>query len=395
MALNRYRLRHLARNGHKGAIRAQKLLEQPDRLIGLILLGNNFVNILASAIATVIGLRMFGDSGIAIATGVLTLTVLIFAEVAPKTAAAVYPERIAFPAAFVYSFLINPMRPILRLINLVANGLLNLIGLHPDKAIQHSLSQDELHTVVRDSGKRLPELHRSMLLSVLELGQANVEDIMIPRAEIIGIDLNADSSEIIRQLTTAPFSRLPVFDGSVEHTLGIVNVREMVAPLSEGHLNHAELKRHLHEPYYVPEGTPLPTQLLNFQRQKRRSALVVDEYGDIQGLVTLEDILEEIVGEFTTSPDSGHHGITTLARDRYLVRGNIPVREINRELQLNLPTEDASTLNGLIVERLEALPSVGSVVELPNARIEVKTVRKRSVETAEIVRIAPTNETGN
>ncbi|HHQ68994.1 MAG TPA: HlyC/CorC family transporter [Halothiobacillaceae bacterium] len=393
MALNKYRLRHLARSGHKGAMRAQKLLEQPDRLIGLILLGNNFVNILASAIATVIGLRLFGDSGIAIATGVLTLTVLIFAEVAPKTAAAVYPERIAFPAAYVYSFLIKPMRPVLKLINAMANGLLNLIGLHPDKAIQHSLSQDELHTVVQESGKRLPDLHKSMLLSVLELGEANVEDIMIPRSEVIGVDINADTSEIIQQLITAPFSRLPVFDGSVEHTLGIVNVREMVGPLSEGHLSRSELKRHLHEPYYVPEGTPLTTQLLNFQRQKRRSALVVDEYGDIQGLVTLEDILEEIVGEFTTSPDSEHNGITTLAHGRYLIRGNTPVREINRELGMQLPTEEACTLNGLIVERLEALPTVGAVIELPNARIEVKTVRKRSVDTAEVIRYTPPAET--
>ncbi len=384
MSLNRYRLRHLAKQGHSGALRATRLLDQPDRLIGLILLGNNFVNILASSLATVIGLRLFGDSGIAIATGAMTFLLLIFGEVAPKTAAAVYPERFAFPASWVYALLIRPMRPLVWLINWMANGLLSLVGMHPRDRGSNALSRAELHTVVRESGQRLPDLDQSMLLSVLELGQANVEDIMIPRADIAGVDITQDWNAILDQLIHAPFSRLPVFEGSVEHTIGIINVRRLIAPLIDQNLTLSKLKRRLREPYYVPEGTPLTTQLLNFRRQERRSALVVDEYGDIQGLVTLEDILEEIVGEFTTSPDSDHEGITLQDDGRYIVRGNLPIREINRELKIDLPTHEASTLNGLVIEQLESLPTAGATVELPDAHIEVRTVRKRAVDTAMI-----------
>ncbi|MFO7582715.1 HlyC/CorC family transporter [Guyparkeria sp.] len=382
MALNRYRLRHLAKQGQRGAILASRLLDEPDRLIGLILLGNNFVNILASSIATVIGLRLFGDSGIAIATGAMTFLLLIFGEVAPKTAAAVFPERFAFPASFVYSFLIRPLRPVIWLINWLANGLLSIFGLHPSGAGSNALTRAELHTIVRESGQRLPDLDQSMLLSVLELGKASVEDIMIPRAEIVGIDITQDWKDVLDQLIHAPYSRLPVFEGSVEHTIGIINVRRLIGPLIDQSLTLSRLKRRVAEPYYVPEGTPLTTQLLNFQRQERRSALVVDEYGDIQGLVTLEDILEEIVGEFTTSPDSDHEGITLQDDGRYIVRGNLPIREINRELEVELPTDEASTLNGLVIEQLESLPTVGATIDLPDAHIEVRTVRKRAVDTA-------------
>ncbi|MFN2381655.1 MAG: HlyC/CorC family transporter, partial [Guyparkeria sp.] len=267
MALNRYRLRHLAKQGHRGALRASKLLEQPDRLIGLILLGNNFINILASSIATVIGLRLFGDSGIAIATGAMTFLLLIFGEVAPKTAAAVFPERFAFPAAFVYSILIRPLRPVIWMINWLANNLLSIFGLHPSGAGSNALTRAELHTIVRESGQRLPDLDQTMLLSVLELGQASVEDIMIPRAEIVGIDITQDWDHILDQLIHAQYSRLPVFEGSVEHTIGIINVRRLIGPLIDQSLTLSRLKRRLAEPYYVPEGTPLTTQLLNFQRQ--------------------------------------------------------------------------------------------------------------------------------
>lgn len=382
MSLNRYRLRHLAKQGHRGALRASRLLDTPDRLLGLILLGNNFVNILASAIATVIGLRLFGNPGIAIATGTMTFLVLIFGEVAPKTAAALYPERFAFPASFVYILLIRPLHPIVWLINWIANGLLSLLGLDPQMRGSHALTRAELRTVVHESSQRLPELDQSMLLSVLELGQANVEDIMIPRAEIVGIDITQHWDDILNQLIHAPYSRLPVFEGSVEHTLGMINVRLLIGPLIDRKLTLSDLKRCLAEPHYTPEGTPLTTQLLNFQRQTHRSAMVVDEYGDIQGLVTLEDILEEIVGEFTTSPESDSQGITIQDDGRYIVRGNLPIREINRELKINLPTDEVSTLNGLVIEQLEALPTVGATVNLPDAHIEVRTVRKRAVDTA-------------
>jgi len=384
ISLNRYRLRHLAKRGHGGAVRAQKLLEQPDRLIGLILLGNNFANILASSIATVIGLRVFGDSGIAIATGIMTFALLIFAEVAPKTAAAISPERIAWPAAYFYTFVMRFMSPLIKLINLMANGLLFILGFNTRASNIQGLSTAELQTIVRESSHHLPEQNQSLLLSVLELEQAQVEDIMIPRAEIFGIDIDAPWDDVLSHLRTAPYSRIPVFHGSVEHTVGIINVRRLFAHLMDNSLTKSQLKRLLREPYYVPEGTPLTTQLLNFQTQNRRSALVVDEYGDVLGMVTLEDILEEIVGDFTTDPESDVDGIAPQEDGSFFLRGNVPIREINRELAIELPTQEASTLNGLIIEQLETLPMVGATVELDGVQIEVLSVRKRSVEMARL-----------
>jgi len=385
MALNRYRLRHLAKRGHRGAVRAQRLLDQPDRLLGLILLGNNFINILASSLATVLGLRLFGDTGIAIATGVMTLVLLILGEVAPKTAAAIHPERFAWPASYVYTILMVPLRPVIKVVNLLANGLLRLFGINTTVYQTQALSTDELHTIVRESGKRLPAQHQNMLLSVLELGEATVEDIMIPRADIQGIDLDLSWEETLEQIRHANYSRMPVFMGSVENTIGIIKLRHLFESLMDNSLTPSKLKRLLREPYYVPEGTPLTTQLLNFQHEHRRSALVVDEYGDVQGMVTLEDILEEIVGEFTSSPTTEHEGITEQTDGSFLIRGNVPIREVNRELGINLPTQDASTLNGLIIEHLESLPTQGASVIIENVEIAVRSVRKRSVDTARVV----------
>lgn len=393
MALNRYRLRHLAREGHGGAARAQKLLERPDRLIGLILLGNNFVNILASAIATVIGLRLFGDSGIAIATGAMTFLVLIFGEVAPKTAAALHPERIAFPAARVYSLLIRPLMPIIRLINLMANGLLRLFRIDPNQVSSHALSAEELRTVVRESGQRLDTQHKEMLMAVLELEDATVEDIMVPRADTYGIDLDEDWDTVLDKLRQSPFSRLPVFHGDLDNVVGSINLRRLFDPLMHGTLTPQMLKQLLREPYFIPEGTPLTIQLLNFQRLKRRAGLVVDEYGDVLGLVTLEDLLEEIVGEFTTSPETGREEITRQADGSFVVSGAAPIREINRELGIELPTEDVSTINGLVMEYLETLPTVGAAITLENIRLEVLTVKKRAVEKALIRLENPVAET--
>ncbi|ACX96600.1 HlyC/CorC family transporter [Halothiobacillus neapolitanus] len=384
ISLNRYRMRHLAKRGHGGAVRAQKLLEKPDRMLGLILLGNNFVNILASSIATVVGLRLFGDSGLAIATGVMTFALLIFGEVAPKTAAAVAPERFAWPAAYIYNFLMKPTLPLIRLINLMANGLLHLLGFNTKTRQVQGLSAAELQTIVRESSQHLPDQHQELLLSVLNLEQGQVEDIMIPRADIVGIDISAPWEEVLEQIKHLSYSRVPVYKGSVENTIGVITVRRLFGPLMDGSLTLSRLKRLLREPYYVPEGTALTTQLLNFQKEKRRSALVVDEYGDVQGLVTLEDILEEIVGDFTTSPVTDNDVVQSEADGSYLLKGTMPIREINRELAIELPTQEASTLNGLIIEQLEALPTVGALVDLDGIRIIVESVHNRAVATARL-----------
>ncbi|MFA7387497.1 MAG: HlyC/CorC family transporter [Thiohalobacteraceae bacterium] len=384
MTLNRYRLRHLSRAGHAGAVRAQRLLERPDRLIGLILLGNNFVNILASAVATLIGLRLFGEPGIAVATGLLTLAVLIFSEVAPKTLAALHPERIAFPAAFVYVPLLKLLYPLVWLVNKIANALLRALGVNPDLAGEQSLSTEELRTVVLEAGAMIPKRHQKMLLNLMDLEKATVEDIMIPRHEVIGVDLSDDIDEITDLITHTQYTRLPVFEESIDNVVGILHLRNVVPLLKNGALTHADLRAAVREPYFIPEGTTLNRQLLNFQRESRRTGLVVDEYGDIQGLVALEDILEEIVGEFTTDPAASSKDITPQDDGSYLIDAGANIRELNRALHIELPTNGPKTLNGLILEHMEDIPEAGTSLLLSGYPIDIIQTKDNAVKTARI-----------
>ena len=384
MTLNRYRLRHLAKAGHAGAVRAQRLLERPDRLIGLILLGNNFVNILASAVATIIGLRLSGETGIAVATGALTLAVLIFSEVTPKTLAALHPERIAFPAAFIYVPLLKLLYPLVWLVNKIANGLLRSLGVNADQADRQSLSSEELRTVVLEAGAMIPKRHQKMLLNLMDLEKVTVEDIMIPRNEVVGIDLSDDIDEITDLITHTQYTRLPVFQDSIDNVIGILHLRNIVPLLKNGALTHADLRTVVREPYFIPEGTPLNRQLLNFQREGRRTGLVVDEYGDIQGLVALEDILEEIVGEFTTDPAASNKDITPQDDGSYLIDAGANVRDLNRALHIELPTTGPKTLNGLILEHMEDIPETGTSLLLAGYPIDIVQTKDNAVKTARI-----------
>lgn len=384
MTLNRYRLRHLARDGHRGAQRALRLLERPDRLIGLILLGNNFVNILASSLSTIIALRLLGEAGIAIAAGLLTLVILIFAEVAPKTLAALAPERIAFPAAFVYGPLLKLLYPLVWVVNMVANALLRLIGIRPEEGANDSLSREELRTVVLEAGAMIPKQHKSMLLNLLSLEEIAVEDIMIPRNEIVGVDLTDDIETIENLLTNTHYARLPVYEESIDHVVGILHMRNVLPLLRRGELTHDNLRKVVREPYFVPEGTPLTRQLLNFQREQRRTGLVVDEYGDILGMITLEDILEEIVGEFTTDPSALGRGVVRTEDGAFLVDGTASIRDLNRRLKLALPTDGPNTLNGLIVEHMETIPEPGTSLLLAGHPVEIVQIKDNVVRTAKI-----------
>ncbi len=384
MTLNRYRLRHLAKAKHAGALRAQRLLERPDRLIGLILVGNNFVNVLASAIATIIGLRLYGDVGIAIASGILTLVMLIFSEVAPKTLAALNPERIAYPAAFIYIPLLKLMYPLVWVVNQAANGLLRLMGVSTDQTGGHSLSREELRTVVLEAGAMIPKRHQKMLLNLLDLEKATVEDIMIPRNEVVGVDLSDDIDEITELLTHTQYTRLPVYEESIDHVVGILHLRNIVPLLKRGALTHADLRSVVREPYFIPEGTSLTRQLLNFQRESRRTGLVVDEYGDIQGLVALEDILEEIVGEFTTDPAALNKDITPQEDGSFLIDAGANVRDLNRALHTELPTDGPKTLNGLILEHMEDIPEAGTSLLLAGYPIDIVQTKDNAVKTARI-----------
>ncbi len=357
MAINKYRLRHLANKGHRGAKLAQKLLKTPDRLIGLILLGNNLVNILAASIATVIGIRLWGAAGVWIASLALTVVILIFSEVAPKTVAAVHPERIAYPASFVLYVLLKVLYPVVWLINGFANFVLKPFRVRTNVDLMEHLNREELRTLVKEGGERIPDDHQRMLVNILDLEQATVEDVMIPRQDIVGIDLDHDWEEILQQLTQTVYTRMPVFRESIDQVEGLLHIRTVIAKLAHGALTFKELKRSVRSPYFIPEGTALTQQLLEFQRRERRMGLVVDEYGDIQGMVTLDDILEEIVGEYTAESRAKTRDIRRLDDGNYLVDGGATLRTLNRHMDWDLPEDEVSTLNGLLLEELGEIPA--------------------------------------
>lgn len=384
LMLNRYRLRHLVKAKHRGAQRAQALLGRTDRLIGLLLLGNNLFNNSAAVIAGIIGLNLFGDTGAAIATALFTLTALIFAEVAPKTLAALHPERIAFPASFLLTPLLRIFYPLVWLVSALANGMLRLFGISTANGEKQYLSYEELRTVVNEAGALIPRRHQKMLLSILDLEKVSVEDIMIPRAEITGIDLNDEWDDIVNQITSSQHTRLVVHRGGVENVIGLLHLRDALHLLARGEFNKEALVNVTQEPYFVPLGSPLNTQMLNFQRQKQRVGLVVNEYGDIQGLVTLADILEEIVGEFTTDPSASIREIRRQDDGTYLVDGGVNIRDLNRVLHWQLPTDGPKTLNGLILDYLEAIPEPGTSLCIANYMIEIIQTSANAVKTLKI-----------
>jgi Mg2+/Co2+ transporter CorB len=391
MSLNRYRLKHLAKNNHLGARKAAALLERPDRLIGLILIGNNFVNILASAIATVIAVRLWGDAGIAIATAALTLVILIFAEVTPKTLAALHPERIAFPAAVLLRPMLRLFYPLVATVNAITNFILRLFGVNPLDGKNDHLSTEELRTLVNESGALIPQSNQSMLLGVLELGDVTVNDIMIPRNEVEGIDLDQELEQILEQLSCTKHTRLPVYQGDINQIVGILHMRNLAQLIQTGKVTKAAILAVVHETYFVPESTPLQTQLLNFQKHSRRIGVVVDEYGDVEGIVTLEDILEEIVGALSADHAEINQDIHPQDDGSYFIDGSAYVREINKSLEWELPTDGPKTLNGLITEQLESIPEANVCVEIENYRFEtlqisdnlIKTVRVQMLEKSE------------
>ena len=386
MSVNPYRLKHLANENHKGAIRVSELLKRPDRLIGLILIGNNLVNIAAATVTTLIGQRLYGDLGLAIAPIALTLVVLIFSEVTPKTLAALYPERVAFPSSLVLKVLLKIFYPFVFLLNKVTNGLLALLGISPEKHQGNSLSAEELRTVVHEAGALIPEQHQSMLVGVLDLENATVEDIMVPRNEIVGIDINDEWKDIERQLANMQYSRILLFRDNIDDAIGFVHPRELMRLLIKEQLTKSTLMRAVSDIYFIPEGTQLNTQLLKFQRTKDRIGLVVDEYGDIQGLVTLADILEEVVGEFTTDiASNGSDDIIAQPDGSYLIDGGINLRDLNREMHLELPTDGPKTLNGLILEYLEEIPQGKLSIKLAGYPLEVVDVQDNMIKTVRLL----------
>ncbi len=381
MSLNRYKLKHQVQKGHAGAKLAQKLLDKPDRLISLILLGNNFVNILIAQLSTLLGIRLFGDAGLAIATGFLTFVLLIFGEIAPKTLGATRPEPIAFAASRVYNVLMKILFPFVWLLNLLTGGILRLFGAKHDNNNSVALNHDELRTVVSSAGTLIPQNHIDMLLRVMDMETTTVGDIMIPRNQLLGLDLNDDWNDIEQQIVNSNFTRLLVFRDSIDNVLGFVHLRKLLPLFRDGHLDRERFEASIRPAYFTPESTSLTQQLLNFQEETRRIALVVDEYGEILGLVALEDILEEIVGEFSTVPAHHTREIKRLDDGSYWVDGAFPIRELNREIGSNFYSEEANTLNGLILEYLESMPVPGMTVLIDDYPLEIRRTRNNAVKT--------------
>lgn len=381
MTLNRYRLKHLQNQHHRGAIRAGKLLARPEKLIGLILIGNNLVNTFASAIGTIIAIRLWGDVGVYIATGALTVLILVFGEVTPKTWAALHPEKSAFPSSLVLLPLMKVMHPLVALISIITGGLLRILGMDPDKQNESHVSSDELRTIVTDAGKMIPARHKELLLNILDLEHVSVDDIMVPRNEVYGIDLSRSDEDVLARIQSAAHTRLPVWHEDINNIVGVLHMRNISRVITPQGLDRAALEREMNRPYFIPENTPLHTQLIQFQKKKMPLAIVVDEYGEVMGLVALEDILEEIVGEFTSNLTEPQDTIFPQRDGSFIIDGTATIREVNKSLDWSLPTDGPKTLSGLMLEHLESFPDGYAGLEIDGYRLEILSVEGNVVQS--------------
>ena len=386
MSINRYKLRHLVKQNHKQAIRVNQLLSRPERLLSVVLIGNTLANIVASTLATLIGQKLYGDAGVAIATLLLTLVVLIFAEMAPKTLAAMYPQQVAFATSWILQWLLVIFLPLVKLISWMANGILRLLGITIAQAQKEALSGEELRSVVHEAGGLLPVEHKSMIISLLDLEQATVEDIMVPKSELVGIDLNQPWIALLEQLEMVQHTRLPLYRDSIDNLIGMVHVRDVMNLALEEQLDMTNLLEIADEPYFVPEGTPLNVQILNFRKMKKRSCFIVDEYGDLLGLATMEDILEEVVGDFTTDIADLSRDIMPQADGSVIIDASITLRQLNRLMNWNFPLIGPKTLSGLIIEHLGYIPPADCCTVISKYRLEILKMGDNMVKSVRVVK---------
>ena len=388
MSLNRYRLRHLVKKHHKQAMRVNHLLSHPDRVLSVVLIGNTLANIVASMVATLVGQRLYGDAGVLIATGLLTLLVLVFSEMTPKTLAALHPQQVAFACSWPLLILQYVFAPLVHVITWIANGLLRLFGVSIGLIEKDSLTGEELRSVVHEASGLLPIEHKSMLISLLDLEQARVEDIMVPKSDVIGIDLEQPWHELLVQLEMAQHTRLPLYRDSIDNLVGMIHLRSVLHLVLENRLDMDGLLKIAEAPYFIPEGTSLNLQILNFQKMKRRSCFVVDEYGDLQGLVTMEDILEEVVGEFTTDIADLSQDITPQDDGSVIVDASITLRNLNRLLSWQLPLLGPRTLSGLIIEYLGYIPPADCCLMIDGYQIDVLKVSDNTIKSVRMIKTA-------
>ena len=391
MSLNRYRLKLLVKENDKGAIRADKLLKRPDRLLGVILIGNNFVNILAASLTTVLCLNLFGDSGVVIGSIVLTLIILVFAEITPKTFAALNSEKVALPASLILKYLQKILRPLVLFVNFFSNFFMRLLGTK-ETTINEDLSPEELKSVLENSGDLIPKKYQDMLISVLELDKVSVDEVMTQRSEVIGIDINQPIENILSNLQNNQKDFLPVYNESLDDLRGVIDLYGITSFLSNEDKSIESLIESLDEAYFIPENTPLSTQLFNFQKNKKTVAVIIDEYGSVKGLVTIKDVLEEIVGELATDIDRETVEIMEQKDGSYLIDASIPLRELNKKLNWQLPINGAKTLNGLIIDQVETIPENNIKIEIENYAIETVLIRNNMIKIARVLQIEQEDE---
>ena len=384
MAINRYRLKTLISKNNVQAKRVEKLLNNLDYLIGAILLGNNFVNILAASIATLLSIKLYGEGSVIIASIVLTIVILIFAENTPKTFAAKNPEKIALPASWLLELIIKLFKPVIYLISLISVSILKIFGLKSEN--KDNLNSDELRMAVKDSKSMMTSNYQRMLLNIIDLEKVKVEDIMIPHNELVIADID-DEEELFDQFKRIQHNRLLIFEGSENNIIGTIHMRDVVNSYAKGEVEMSQIQELIREPYFIPEGTPLSQQLEHFKSQKRRLGIVVDEYGEVQGMVVLDDILEEIVGQFTSSQGESIDEITLQEDGSYLVDPKISIRELNSELKIKLPFDNAKTLNGLILEQLQSFPQHNVSLKINPLIIEIIQVSKQGVKLVKITKL--------
>ena len=394
MSLNRYRLKHLVKENNKAAIRADKLLKRPDRLLGVILIGNNFVNILAASLTTVLCLNLFGDKGVVIGSIVLTMIILVFAEITPKTFAALNSEKVALPASLILKYLQKLLRPLVVFVNYFTNFFMKLLGTK-ETTLNEDLSTEELKSVLENSGELIPQKYQDMLLSILELDKISVDEVMTQRSEILGIDIKEPIEKILINLQNNQKDFLPVFDESLDELRGIIDLYGITSFLSNEDKSIESLIDSLDEAYFTPENTPLSTQLFNFQNNKKTVAVVIDEYGTVKGIVSIKDVLEEIVGELATEIDKESVEIMEQKDGSYLIDASVPLRELNKKLNWELPINGAKTLNGLIIDKIETIPDTNVKLEIENYLIETVLIRNNRIKIAKVVRLEKEEELEN
>jgi len=389
MAINRYRLKHLVKEKNKSAKRVSRLLEKTDRLLGVILIGNNFTHTLSTALATVVAIRIWSDNAVLAVTVFMTIIMIIFAEVMPKTIAALKPESIAFPSSYLLKPLSKILSPLITLVSFISNNVTKLMGIDLDNANKDELKPEELRTLLQTSG--VPKRQEEMLMGIFDMDNLSVNDVMIPKNEIIGIDLNDEIKDIVKQLQEIDFTYVPCYEDTIDNIQGFLSLNKKAEFLGSETKSIRSLKDELREPLFVPENTPLYKQLANFQSSGRRVGLIVDEYGDIEGIITLRSILEIIVGEITTESIE-KMDIMPQADGSYLVDGSMMIREVNRRLEWELPTEGPKTLSGLILEEIQTIPDTNVGLSIENYRIETVLIKDNVIKLAKVEIIEEVNE---